>query len=162
MDYDPAWPQLFDNIRRRIAPAIEGMNVRIEHVGSTAVPGLAAKPLIDLDVVVRKSRDVEAVGERLASIGYVPEGDLGVAGREAFACPPDGLYHHLYVVVDGNAAHRNHIDFRDYLRKHPEEARRYADQKREVAYLLDVDREAYVEAKSGVVQEILKRARGGD
>jgi GrpB-like predicted nucleotidyltransferase (UPF0157 family) len=89
----------------------------------------------------------------------VHRGDLGIAGREAFDCPPTGPYHHLYVVVDGSAAYRDHVDLRDHLREHPEDAARYAARKREVAHLLRSDREAYVRAKGDVIREILDRAR---
>jgi GrpB-like predicted nucleotidyltransferase (UPF0157 family) len=72
----------------------------------------------------------------------------------------EGPYHHLSVVVDGSPACRDHLDLRDHLRTHPDDAARYAARKREVAYLLQHDREAYVEAKSSIIQEILDRARG--
>jgi GrpB-like predicted nucleotidyltransferase (UPF0157 family) len=159
VEYDPAWPQLFDEISAHLTPAVDGLDVRIEHIGSTAVPGLAAKPIVDVDIVVREAADIAPLVERLAVIGYVHQGDLGVEGREAFACPTDGPYHHLYAVIEGEPAHRDHIDLRDRLRAHPEDARRYEDRKREVAPLLLVDREAYVEAKSDVIQDILRRAR---
>src|SRR5262249_21195118 len=85
-DYDPSWPSLFASLARSVAAALGPVLVRVEHVGSTAVPGLPAKPIIDLDVVVQPADVAEAV-RRLSGLGYVHRGDLGVTGREAFAAP---------------------------------------------------------------------------
>jgi GrpB-like predicted nucleotidyltransferase (UPF0157 family) len=157
--YDPAWPATFEELRARLAPALAGVATSIEHVGSTAVPGLAAKPIVDVDVVVPHETSVPAAIERLVDLGYVHQGDLGVAGREAFRPPTDGRYHHLYVVVEGGAPHRDHVDLRDHLRRRRDEAARYAALKREVAHLLTTDRHAYVVAKDEVIRELLARAR---
>lgn len=158
-DYDPSWPTAFERIRSRVEPAVSDLHAYLEHVGSTSVPGLAAKPIIDVDVVVRDVTHVRLVIELLGEIGYVHEGDLGVTGREAFHPPPQGPYHHLYVVVEGSTSHRDHVDFRDYLRRHPHEARRYARRKREIAHLLAIDQKAYVRGKSEIVEQMLDRAR---
>lgn len=135
------------------------MIIGIEHVGSTAVPGLIAKPVIDLDVIVRSSADVPAAIDRLGSIGYRHEGDLGIRGREAFVWPEGEPPHHLYVCAAGSEALRDHLLFRDYLRIHPEEARRYADVKAEAAREFPFDRHGYAAAKRQVVEEILTRAQ---
>jgi GrpB-like predicted nucleotidyltransferase (UPF0157 family) len=123
------------------------------------VPGLAAKPIVDIDVVVPDGDSVRRAIERLVSLGYVHQGDLGVPGREAFRPPDEWPYHHLYVVVEGSEPHRNHVDLRDHLRRRPDEVRRYAKRKRELAFLLLTDREAYTIGKSGVIEEMLARAR---
>ena len=109
-DYDPQWPQWFDAVFRRVWPAVDDLAVRIDHVGSTSVPGLAAKPIIDMDIVVATPDDVPAVIERLRGIGYRWRGDLGVKGRESFRPPtePDLPRHHLYLVVENNRAHLDH------------------------------------------------------
>lgn len=159
VDYDPTWPVVSDELRARLASALAGVATSIEHVGSTAVPGLAAKPIVDIDVVVSDGTVVPAAIERLKALGYVHQGDLGVTGREAFRPPGDGPYHHLYVVVQGSPPHRDHIDLRDYLRRRPDEVARYAERKRELAHLLTTDRHAYVDAKSGIIRDMLSRAR---
>ncbi|MGH2628960.1 MAG: GrpB family protein [Actinomycetota bacterium] len=159
VDPDPTWPDTFEGIKSRIEPALAGVATSVEHIGSTAVPGLAAKPIIDIDVVVPDHDHVPRAIERLASLGYAHQGDLGVAGREAFRPPQEGPYHHLYVVVDGSEPHRNHMDLRDHLRRHPEDARRYADMKRDLASLLATDREAYTTGKSEIIEAMLTRAR---
>lgn len=165
MPYDARWPERFAEILRHLEPAVRGSSAKIEHVGSTSVPGLAAKPIIDVIVVVADEREVPAAIDRLVSVGYVHGGDLGVPGREAFAESSDrsGLaYHHLYLVVRGSDAHLDHIEFRDHLRTHPEAAARYEARKLEVAHLItSASRQAYVDAKAGVVQELLAEARTG-
>ena len=161
--YDASWPDRFDAIRRHLLPVFIATGATIEHVGSTSVPSLAAKPIIDINVVVQDAADVPDAIERLASLGYVHEGDLGVQGREALSqsIEPSGLaYHHLYVVVEGTPAHFDHVGFRDYLRDHPEEAARYQARKFEVAHLITPEsRDAYIAAKAGLVEELLTRAR---
>jgi GrpB-like predicted nucleotidyltransferase (UPF0157 family) len=158
VDYDPRWPTEFERLRARAAAALGDLAVAIEHVGSTAVPGLAAKPVIDLDVVVRRPEDVAHAIERLASIGYVHSGDLGLPGREAFAWPEGEERHHLYVCAEGAEPLRLHLALRDHLRSHPEDAARYAAVKRELAARHRHDRIAYTDGKDEVIREILARA----
>jgi GrpB-like predicted nucleotidyltransferase (UPF0157 family) len=157
--YDEAWPNTFIRIRARLAPVVETDGARIEHVGSTAVPGLAAKPIVDVDVVVPSASDFETVTDRLGALGYAPEGDMGIAGRLAFAPPSGQPHHHLYVVVDGSPPHRDHVDLRDYLRSHPAEIERYAARKRELADLARNDPVMYTAAKAEIIRELLARAR---
>lgn len=84
VDYDSQWPAIFDVLAARARGALAGLATRVEHVGSTAVPGLVAKPIVDLDVAVANARDIPPAIERLATLGYVHEGDLGIEGRQAF------------------------------------------------------------------------------
>jgi GrpB-like predicted nucleotidyltransferase (UPF0157 family) len=156
--YDPQWPAWFDEIRVELVGVLSDEAV-IEHVGSTSVVGLAAKPLIDLDVVVSSPREVAEVTRALEEAGWAHEGNLGISGREAFTRREDLPPHHLYVVVSGNVAHRDHVDLRDYLRANPEARERYAAVKRQLSHLLADRREDYVERKGHVVQELLAEAR---
>ncbi len=160
--YDPRWPADFEMVRARVWPAVAGVAVLVEHVGSTAVPGLAAKPVIDVDVVVSDRRDVPRAVAALESIGHRHRGDLGVPGREAFDPLPGLPEHHLYLVVRGSPAHRDHIDLREHLRTHPRDAERYAAEKRRLAPLLATDREAYADGKAWLVRELLAAARRTD
>jgi GrpB-like predicted nucleotidyltransferase (UPF0157 family) len=158
--YDPEWPARFERLRRLLTEVLGALAQRIEHVGSTAVPGLMAKPIIDLDVVIGSRALLPAAYARLASVGYVDEGDLGVADREAFRAP-DGLpAHHLYVCPADSRALREHLLFRDYLRSHPEAAQAYGILKRRLAALHGADRQAYTAGKTAFVQAILQRCQG--
>jgi GrpB-like predicted nucleotidyltransferase (UPF0157 family) len=156
-EYDPAWPQRFHALARRAASALGGVAVAVEHVGSTSVPGLAAKPVIDLDVVVR-AEDVERAVARLAAIGYVHRGELGIPGRHAFRPPPGEPKHHLYVCVAGSAGLRDHLRFRDHLCAHPADAAEYAALKRRLAEQHRDDPEAYQGAKSAFIADLTRRA----
>ncbi len=120
VDYDPAWPALFAALRAPVAAALGVLTVAVEHVGSTAVPGLAAKPVIDLDVAIPSVSALDAAIERLAALGYVHKGDQGIPGRAAFDWPPHTRRHHLYVCTHDSAEYRRHLLFRDYLRAHPD------------------------------------------
>jgi GrpB-like predicted nucleotidyltransferase (UPF0157 family) len=158
VDYDPAWPEHFATLRDRAATALGDLSAAIEHVGSTSVPGLAAKPVIDLDILLRDPADLPEAIERLAALGYVHQGDLGIAGREAFNQPPGDIRHHLYVCPVADAQYRRHVLFRDYLRTHPDDARAYGDLKRDLAARYSSNRDAYTEAKTAFVGGILARA----
>ena len=161
VDHDPAWTDWFAQLRDRIWPAVEAHAVRIDHVGSTAVPGLAAKPIIDMDVVVAEDAAVRPVIEALRPLGYQWRGDLGVEGRQSFKHLGDDALpeHHLYLVVDGSPAHQDHVLLRDLLRSDPDACARYAALKRRNVEVAGGDMDVYVAAKHDLVQELLARAR---
>jgi GrpB-like predicted nucleotidyltransferase (UPF0157 family) len=160
VEWRPQWARDFETIAARVSPALPP-GASIEHVGSTAVEGLAAKPIIDIDIVVPSASMVPVAVDGLEVTGCVHHGDLGIRGREAFSPLPGLPYHHLYVVVALSRAHRDHVDLRDYLRKRPAEVERYAAEKRRLAHLLTIDRDDYVRRKGVIVEEILRRAREG-
>ncbi|MCY3880642.1 MAG: GrpB family protein [Chloroflexi bacterium] len=165
VDYDPAWPETFAGISRVVAAALGELALSIEHVGSTAVPGLGAKPIIDLDVVIESPRVLPLVVEALGTLGYSHEGDGGIPGREAFGregatVPAEGSgrvwpAHHLYVCPSGSEELQRHLRFRDYLRSHPDSAARYEALKRDLAHRHADDIDAYVAGKSAFVERIL-------
>lgn len=157
--YDPGWPGLFRQLRDRVDDALAGVAHETEHVGSTAVPGLDAKPIIDLDVVITDDAAMRAAVKALATAGWQHQGNLGIAGREAFLPPADAIYHHLYAVVAGSQPHRDHVDLRDFLRAHPAEAARYGTLKRRLATLLETDRSAYSDGKAEMIGDLLRQAR---
>ncbi len=157
--YDPAWPAQFGAIAAPIRALLGPLALSVEHVGSTSVPGLAAKPIIDLDVVISSRLLLPQVLERLAGLGYIHRGDLGIPGREAFHWPTHLPRHHLYVcAVDVPNLHE-HLLFRDYLRQHPQAAQEYGALKERLAEQFGDDREAYSEAKTEFVQRVLTEAR---
>src|SRR5512132_1506097 len=116
VEYDPAWPSEFVRLRDRAKAALGDVAVAIEHVGSTAVPGLPAKDLIDMVVVVESDDDVNEAIARLQAIGYRARGNLGVEGREAFWWPEGEKRHHLYVSPTTSAELHAQVAFRDRLR----------------------------------------------
>ena len=160
-DYDPQWPAQFADIARRVHAAFAGgLRITVEHVGSTSVVGLAAKPMIDLNVVVPTREDIPDAIARLATLGYVHQGNLGISGREAFRSPLGLPPHHLYLCAGDNAEHRRQIAFRDYLRANGDIAGRYADLKRTLAVQHGSNRTAYSEAKTEFIETTLQQTQG--
>lgn len=157
VDYNPHWPEAFKTLANRVQGCITWLGVHVEHVGSTAVPRLPAKPIIDLDVVVASARDIPLSTARLATLGYVHEGDLGIEGREAFRWPAGEARHHLYLLVDGARELRRHVIFRDALRADAKLRSECAALKRSLANRYRSNREAYSAGKDEVVNAVLKR-----
>ncbi len=155
VEYDLAWPSEFVRLRDRAQAALGDLAVAIEHVGSTAVPGLPAKDLIDMVVVVKSDADVDEAISRLAAIGYRARGNLGVEGREAFSWPESEKRHHLYVSPTTSAELRAQVAFRDRLRSDPDVARDYVALKRELAARYRRDRLAYTEGKTEFIEATL-------
>jgi len=158
VEYDPAWPVTFERLRAGIWPSIRDVATSIEHVGSTSVPGLAAKPVIDMTIVLPTESSVATVIDRLAALGYRHRGDLGVAGRQAFERPPGTPDHHLYACVAGSDALRNHLTLRDHLRGDPSAARVYGDLKKDLAARFADDIDAYVDGKTEFILSVLSEA----
>ena len=156
--YDDEWPARFEELAAPVRDAVADLGAAVEHVGSTAVPGLAAKPIIDIDVVVHSAGDVPTAIERLRRLGYVYQGDKGIPGREAFMWPAGAPRHHLYVVVAGSQPHSDHLRFRDHLRRHPEVAARYAALKTDLAARYGNDRLGYTTAKTAFISEVMRDA----
>lgn len=130
--YNPEWPARFQALKERIWPWVAEHALSIEHVGSTSVPGLAAKDIIDLDVVVLGADKLQACIQALCAQGYVYEGERGIAGRHAFSGGQEPA-HHLYVCLLGTLGLRNHLAVRDFLRLHPLRAQAYGALKLELA-----------------------------
>ena len=158
LDYDPNWPGLFQSLREPIAAALGDMASAIEHVGSTAVPDLVAKPIIDIDVLLASETMIPAAIERLGSLGYIDRGNLGIPEREAFLAPASHPSHHLYVCPPCSGEFRRHMAFRDYLRAHPKDAKIYGDLKIALAKRFRENRPAYNTAKGEFVEELTSRA----
>jgi GrpB-like predicted nucleotidyltransferase (UPF0157 family) len=159
VEYDPAWPDRFEWLREQYAAAMKGAGVSvvaIEHVGSTSVPGLAAKPVVDCDIVVEQPV-VEAASQVLIEMGFRPLGELGIPQRWAFKEPARLGRTNTYVVVAGSLSLKNHLAVRDTLRANPELRARYAAVKRQVgATAANIDE--YGRGKAAVVQAILAAA----
>jgi GrpB-like predicted nucleotidyltransferase (UPF0157 family) len=159
VEYDPAWPQRFEQLRQEYAAALAATGVpvvAIEHVGSTSVPGLAAKPVIDCDIVVA-APDVSAASRTLTGLGFRALGELGIPQRWAFSEPARLAGTNTYVVIDGSLALRNHLAVRDILRADPGLRMQYAAVKRRVgATAANID--DYGRGKNAMIQQLLAAA----
>lgn len=158
VDYDPSWPATFEALRREVWPAVRDVALSIEHVGSTAVPGLAAKPVIDIDVIVSARERLADAIARLRALGYVHRGNLGIEDREAFSSPQRLPAHHLYLCVQGSSALANHLGLRDYLRSNPSAAAEYGRLKKQLAAAFPDDVDRYGAAKTDCILEMLRSA----
>ena len=157
VDYQPVWVDEFYSYAEQLKPVLEGSVIGIEHVGSTSVVGLAAKPIIDIDIVISSRVVLGQVLHMLATAGYQHTGNSGVPGREAFAWP-SGKRHHLYVCAVNAPNLHNHLIFRDYLRAHSEVADTYGQLKKRLAREYRQDAEAYSKAKTEFIQQTLETA----
>ena len=157
--YDPRWPGLFEVERGRLAASAAIAAVTIEHVGSTAVPGMPAKPVIDILVELATYPPTPACVAALIELGYEPMGEAGVPGRHWFRKGTPRT-HHIHAVPVGRIVGRRQRAFRDWLRAHPADARRYAELKRSAAneYPDDLDGADYARAKSALIEQILTQA----
>ena len=158
LPYDRAWKSAFEEIKKEIESVIGDLIIGIEHVGSTSVEGLSAKPVIDIDVVIKDYSVFDNVIDKLGSIGYIHEGNLGIEDREAFKYldKPHLQTHHLYVCPQQSRELHRHITFRDFLRKNPEAAKRYGVVKEQAAQLFPNDIEKYIAYKSSCIEELYK------
>jgi GrpB-like predicted nucleotidyltransferase (UPF0157 family) len=165
VDYDPGWPRLFEEERGRLESALPADRVlAIEHAGSTAIPGLAAKPIIDIFVAVPSIEQARAtLVEPMERLGYLYWAENPKRDRMFFVkcMPPYGerRTHHVHILEPANDAWQRPLLFRDYLRRRPDEAERYHLLKLDLASRYRHDREAYTTAKDGFVEVIVRRAR---
>lgn len=153
--YSSAWPAQFEVVARDLRQALTGLaSARVEHVGSTSVPGLAAKPILDIDVIVDGKEMAKAVAA-MGSAGYVHRGDLGVADREAFYAPDDSPRRNVYVCRAETLNVRNHLAVREVLRARADLRDEYAAVKLALAVDPNMDIETYIARKSAVLQKVL-------
>ncbi len=159
LPYDRAWKTAFKAIKLEIEAALGDLSLGIEHVGSTAVEGLSAKPCIDIDVIIEDYTVFDQVVQKLATIGYIHEGDLGIRHREAFRYTekPHLMKHHLYVCPRYSRELHRHITFRDFLRRNPQAAKYYGQVKKEAARRYPDDIEKYMHYKSACVGQLYEQ-----
>lgn len=157
--YNAEWKTDFEAIKQYLLSAVKDTVIGIEHVGSTSVEGLSAKPIIDIDIVIKDYYIFDTVVERLATLGYIHEGNLGIKDREAFDYRgnTDLPKHHLYVCPEFSEELHRHIAFRDYLRNNPEAVLQYSKVKAEGARLFPDSIDDYIAYKSPCIEEIYEK-----
>ncbi len=163
VDYDPRWPRLFEEESARVREAAADYVLAVEHVGSTAVPGLAAKPIVDILAGVAGAEAANLCLEPLAAVGYTDVTPQPPEEKEWYYClgkhPTEGRGCHVHLMLYPSACWDRHVLFRDYLRRRADVARAYERLKRELAARFADDRAAYAEAKDDFIAETLARAR---
>ncbi len=165
VNYDPIWPVLFQKLKDALERNIRDLPVEIEHIGSTSVPGLAAKPILDINIIIPNRDLLPTIIGRLAELGYEHNGDQGILGREAFKRTStqvpftepfqNWMRHHLYVCAEDARELKRQLFFRDYLRSHPAKRDAYAELKFKLVIQFRNEREKYTDAKSSFIQGIL-------
>ncbi len=167
-DYNPQWAEDFQELKAVYEKHLSDIDCRIIHVGSTSIEGLAAKPVIDVDIVVKTSKDRQKCLQRLEKLGYIHAGQRGIEGRESFdrkdeQVPYDGnkknwREHHLYVCMEGIDALTNHLKLKTYLQNHPEAIIAYSELKKKLAKKYPHDIDSYVAEKTDLIVGFLKKA----
>jgi GrpB-like predicted nucleotidyltransferase (UPF0157 family) len=168
--YNPEWKMLFLEIKDIIDSQLTGLIISVEHVGSTAVPGLAAKPIIDIDIVFKNDVDFSELTKKLKEIGYEHNGDQGISGREVFVrnlntsihSKLDSIKHHLYACSEGNEELVRHILFRDFLCLNESARIEYQKLKLNLSEETNHDHKKYAKLKetraSSFINDILEKA----
>lgn len=165
-DYNPKWAHAFNELKKAYLSHIDE-KLRVEHVGSTAIPGLAAKPIIDIDIVVKHPAEVLDLIGQLETLGYIHEGNYGVPGREVFKRSLKDVPllkehhskwfpHHLYVVLEGSLAYKNHSALKNYLMAHADAVEEYGALKKALSHKYPHDIDTYIAEKTPLITRILK------
>lgn len=167
VEFEPRWALEFSALAEVLTGYLDHLPVRLEHVGSTSVPGLAAKPTLDIDIILPDEGVLPTVAARLENAGYIPEGELGVPGRYSFKRSgvdvprtPTRISwprHHLYAGAGSAPGIRDHLLFRNALRRDNELARQYSELKRVLAARYPDDVDAYCEAKTDFIRGAIAR-----
>jgi GrpB-like predicted nucleotidyltransferase (UPF0157 family) len=157
--YDPEWPQLFSELGAALRGALGSVALRIDHIGSTSIPGLEAKPIIDVQISVESFEPLDAFRVPLESIGLVHRADNPDLSKRYFRESPGARRTHVHVRRAGSFSEQLALLFRDYLRAHTRDARRYGEIKRQVAREHGDDRRAYNDAKAAFIWEIVAQAQ---
>lgn len=166
--YDPDWKTRFEDLKQILTAALSHFQIDIQHVGSTSIPGLCAKPILDIDIVLSDREDMDAISVRLEELGYKNAGEQGIAGRFAFKqlsgrVPVTPIIknwqeHHLYVCYADSLALKNHLVFRNALLTQPELTNRYAQLKEALVKDVHMTREDYTKRKTEFIISVLASA----
>ena len=159
---NPTWAAAFAAERARLLAAVGSHPLVIEHIGSTAIPGIPAKPILDLLAGRGPDRDVSAYVTAFGAAGYAYRGEHGIPGRDYFVLDDAAgrRTHHLHLVEEGGPLWRSHLTFRDFLRAQPERAAEYAALKQSLAERYPANRDAYTDGKAAFIAAILRLAAG--
>lgn len=156
--YEPDWSLLFLAERERLCASLGNYVLDVQHIGSTSIPGMAAKPILDIGVAVANFEEAVACVPLLEQLGYSYRGENGIARRHYFV-KGDPRTHHLHMLEVASEEWKNHLLFRDYLCRNSEVAQAYASLKQTLALQFALDREAYQIGKESFIQAVLQQAK---
>jgi len=154
--YDASWPRIFETEAKLLQDALGSNCVAIHHIGSTSVSGIHAKPIIDIIPVVKTLSDIN--DNSLIALGYTPRGEMGMPFRKFYNKGEPQRTQHLHIWEAGNPEIEKHLLFRDYLRTHPNYAKKYSDLKLKLAEQFKLERKNYTESKDSLIKEIIGKS----
>lgn len=158
-EYDDSWDELYKKEAQKIREIFNGEMVEIYHIGSTAVPNLKAKPIIDIMPVVKTIEKADDFNKKMIEIGYEPLGELGISGRRYFRKGGENRTHQIHIFqYDNKFEIERHLAVRDYLKSHSEDVIEYGKLKERLAQQFPKDIERYSEGKNNFVQDLEQRA----
>ncbi len=161
--FNPKWKGIYEEERKAITSAISNFVVDIQHIGSSAIPNIVSKPIIDIALAIDSLKNIKKIIKPLEEIGFIYRGELGIPDRHLFVKGGEELRtHHLHVMFNEHYEWRKHLIFRDYLLKHPEEARQYSELKIRLEREYKEDREGYTNGKAEFISGILEKAMKSD
>jgi GrpB-like predicted nucleotidyltransferase (UPF0157 family) len=156
--YNPAWPKLFKMEAERLQQTLGDVAEKIHHIGSTAVKGLAAKPIVDIIIEVSSLEELDALNDRMEFIGYEPKGEFGIPRRRYFQKGGSNRTHQIHAFRSGDSHVTRHLVFRDYLRANPKIAKGYAQLKSAIAKNCENDIGRYCDGKDEYVKQLEAKA----
>jgi GrpB-like predicted nucleotidyltransferase (UPF0157 family) len=158
--HDPSWAAMFERAAAEIAAVLGAQLIAIHHAGSTAIPGIRAKPIIDLVVEVQQLNALDAASAALQALGYTAHGEHGIPGRRFFTkVSGPTRTHNVHSFQTGHPEIARMLSLRDYLRAHPVDAQAYSLLKEELSRQFPTDIESYTLGKSAFIEEIVRRAQ---
>jgi GrpB-like predicted nucleotidyltransferase (UPF0157 family) len=157
--YEPTWPELLEAEAGRLKAALGKIVIAIHHIGSTAIPGMAAKPIIDILMEVDDIELMDGYNPVMQGLGYIPKGENGIAGRRFFIKGSETVHsHHVHIFQQGDKNIKRHLVFRDYLRMHPSAAEEYSLLKCSLAQQFPEDIDGYISGKDEFVRRLEQKA----
>ena len=156
--HNPEWKKMYEQEKEVLKAILGGLLLEVYHIGSTSIPDICAKPVIDVLPVVKDITKVDNLNEQFEAQGYEGKGEFGLPGRRYFVKGEPQRTHHIHIYETGNPEVIRHLAFRDYMRTHPQEARAYSDLKEKLAHQFANDRDAYIDGKDSFVKERERRA----
>lgn len=159
--YNPIWNEEFNKSKQFYEELLSDLEIKVEHVGSTSIIGLSAKPILDIDIIVEDEKTRLSVIQKLESVGYSHLGTMGVEGRDAFSYEEDNpkitwMDHHLYVCMANSINLKNHLLLKKHLENNKEAVRKYSELKKKLAEKFPNNIDAYIDGKTKLISSFLE------
>ncbi|MTI46706.1 MAG: GrpB family protein [Firmicutes bacterium] len=159
VNYSSDWKKIYNEESKKINEIMGYIINESHHIGSTSIPGIKAKPVIDILIIVEDIKEIDKYDLQMKELGYVPKGEYGIKGRRFFMKGGNNRTHHVHIYEVGNEEIERHINFKDYLISHPDKAKQYSELKEKLAQEHTYDIDGYIEGKSKFIKEIDKKAK---